>query len=127
MPTRPPVVPGAALAALALAAAPALAAAQGPVPPVPAPPAPTAPAAPAGVTAGGVDLSGLNADQAIAKLDAELRPRVKASLRLAVAGRTYTLTAKQAHVGLDTVTTAKRAVAARAGTRAVAVVLSHRR
>ena len=125
MPTRRLVVPGAALAALALAAAPALAGAQGPVPPpAPVPPAPTAPA---GVTAGGVDLSGLNADQAIAKLDAELRPRVKASFRLAVAGRTFTLTAKQAHVGLDTVTTAKRAVAARPGTTAVPVVLSHRR
>jgi lipoprotein-anchoring transpeptidase ErfK/SrfK len=127
MPTRPAVVLGAALAALAPALVPPVAAAQGPVPPPPAPPAPTAPTAPAGVTAGGVDLSGLNADQAIAKLDAELRPRVKASLRLAVAGRRYTLTAKQAHVGLDTVTTAKRAVAARPGTTAVPVVLSHRR
>ena len=79
------------------------------------------------MTAGGVDLSGLTADQAIAKLDAGLRPRVKASFRLSVAGKAFTLTAKQAHVGLDTVTTAKRAVAARPGTTAVPVVLGHRR
>ena len=90
----------------------------GPAAPAPAP----VPTAPAGVTAGGVDLSGLTVDQAIAKLDAELRPRVKRVVASASPASRSTLTAEAgASSRLDTVTTAKRAVARAApGTTAVA-------
>jgi len=118
-----------ALCAVALAlAVPAAAGAQG-IPPPATPPAPSP--APAtvkpGVTAAGIDLSGLTLEQATAKLDLELRPKVEAPFVLTAGGRRWTLTAKRAKLTLDSLRTAKRALYARKGTTAVPVALTHSR
>src|SRR5436305_15347677 len=67
-----------------------------------------------GVTAGGVDLSGLTVDQATAKLaaDAGLVARVSQDLVLGAAGIPWTLTTKQAELALDARATAEHAAAA---------------
>lgn len=120
-----PVVTG--LVALA-AAGPA--AAQDPQPPATTPP-PPAPAPPPtikpGLSAGGVDLSGLTVEQAVQKLDLELRPRVEAPLVLATAGRRWTLPAARAKVVLDSERTARRALYARTAPGAVTPAIGHDR
>jgi lipoprotein-anchoring transpeptidase ErfK/SrfK len=80
-----------------------------------------------GVSAGGVDLSSLTVDQAAAKLDAELGPRLAPDLLIGVAGRPWTLKVADAKLKLDSVRTAKRALRAPAGTTQVAPAISHSR
>jgi len=63
-----------------------------------------------GVSSAGVDLSGLTVEQAAAKLDAELVPRLQGDLVVGAAGRPWTLTMKDAKLKLDSVRTAKRAL-----------------
>lgn len=79
----------------------------------------------AGVGAAGVDLSGLTVEEAAAKLDAELLPRLAGDLVIGVAGRPWKLTMVQAKLALDSVRTAKRALYAPAGTVAVAPAIAH--
>lgn len=81
----------------------------------------------AGVSAGGVDLSGLDVPTAAAKLDAELAPRLVGDLLMGVAGRPWTLKMADAKLKLDSVRTAKRALYAKAGVTQVAPAISHSR
>ncbi|HET6505463.1 MAG TPA: L,D-transpeptidase family protein [Baekduia sp.] len=69
---------------------------------------------PAGVTAGGVDLSGLTLADAQAKLDATIGPKVSADLVLGASGKPWTLKAADAKLVFDSLTTAKRAIRAKA-------------
>jgi lipoprotein-anchoring transpeptidase ErfK/SrfK len=62
-----------------------------------------------GASAGGVDVGGLTVDQAAAKLDQALTPALTADVVVGVAGRSFKLTAKQARLRFDALTTAKRA------------------
>jgi lipoprotein-anchoring transpeptidase ErfK/SrfK len=80
-----------------------------------------------GVSAGGVDLSGLTVPEATAKLDAELAPRLAPDLLIGVAGRPWTLKMADAKLELDSARTAKRALYATAGTTQVAPAISHSR
>ena len=68
-----------------------------------------------GVTAAGVDLSGLTVPDAAAKLNAELAPRLAADLLIGVAGRPWVLKMADAKIKLDATRTAKRALYAKAG------------
>ena len=68
---------------------------------------------PAGVTAGGVDLSGATLAAAQATLEATVGPKVDASLILGAAGKPWTLTAADAKLSFDALTTAKRALRAK--------------
>jgi lipoprotein-anchoring transpeptidase ErfK/SrfK len=78
----------------------------------------------AGVTAGGVDLSGLTVDQAQAKLDQLVGPGLRGDVIVGAGGRVFHLTAAQAGERLDSNRTAKRAVyAAQPGP--VPLALSH--
>jgi lipoprotein-anchoring transpeptidase ErfK/SrfK len=81
----------------------------------------------AGVSAGGVDLSGLDVPTAAAKLDAELGPRLVGDLRIGAAGRPWTLKMADAKLKLDSVRTAKRALYAPAGVTQVVPAISHSR
>jgi lipoprotein-anchoring transpeptidase ErfK/SrfK len=81
----------------------------------------------AGVSAGGVDLSGLDVPTAAAKLDAELAPRLAGDLLIGVAGRPWTLKMADAKLKLDSERTAKRALYAKAGVTQVAPAISHSR
>jgi lipoprotein-anchoring transpeptidase ErfK/SrfK len=81
----------------------------------------------AGVSAGGVDLSGLTVAEATAKLDAELAPRLAPDLLIGVAGRPWTLKMADAKLKLDSARTAKRALYAKAGVTQVAPAISHSR
>ena len=78
-----------------------------------------------GMTAGGVDLSGLAVPDAAAKLDAELAPRLAPDLLIGVAGRPWVLKMADAKLKLDSTRTAKRALYAKAGVLAVAPAISH--
>jgi lipoprotein-anchoring transpeptidase ErfK/SrfK len=69
---------------------------------------------PAGVTAGGVDLSGLTLADAQARLEATVGPKVNADLILGAAGKPWTLKAADAKLTFDALTTAKRAIRAKA-------------
>lgn len=66
------------------------------------------------VGAGGVDLSLLTADEAAAKLDRALAPRLAQPVVVRVAGRRFTLDPAEAKLRFDARTTAKRALAAAA-------------
>jgi lipoprotein-anchoring transpeptidase ErfK/SrfK len=81
----------------------------------------------AGVSAGGVDLSGLDVPAAKAKLDAELAPRLVGDLLIGVAGRPWTLKMADAKLKLDSERTAKRALYAKADVTQVAPAISHSR
>jgi lipoprotein-anchoring transpeptidase ErfK/SrfK len=81
----------------------------------------------AGVSAAGVDLSGLDVPAATAKLDAELAPRLAGDLLIGVAGRPWTLKMADAKLKLDSERTAKRALYAKAGVAQVAPAISHSR
>jgi lipoprotein-anchoring transpeptidase ErfK/SrfK len=81
----------------------------------------------AGVSAGGVDLSGLDVPAATAKLDAELAPRLAGDLLIGVAGRPWTLKMADAKLRLDSDRTAKRALYAKAGVTQVAPAITHSR
>lgn len=81
----------------------------------------------AGVSAAGVDLSGLTVQEGAAKLNAELLPRLAGDLVFTVGGQSWTMTMAQARLNLDSTRTAKRALFAPAGTVAVAPAISHSR
>ena len=81
----------------------------------------------AGVSAGGVDLSGLDVPAATAKLDVELAPRLAGDLLIGVAGRPWTLKMADAKLKLDSDRTAKRALYAKAGVTQVAPAITHSR
>jgi lipoprotein-anchoring transpeptidase ErfK/SrfK len=81
----------------------------------------------AGVSAGGVDLSGLTVPEAAAKLDAELGSRLAPDLTIGVAGRPWVLKVADAKLKLDATRTAKRALYAKAGVTAVPPAMSHSR
>jgi lipoprotein-anchoring transpeptidase ErfK/SrfK len=80
-----------------------------------------------GMSAGGVDLSGLDVPTAAVKLDSELGPRLTGDLVIGVAGRPWTLKMADAKLKLDSVRTAKRALYAKAGILQVAPAISHSR
>jgi lipoprotein-anchoring transpeptidase ErfK/SrfK len=69
---------------------------------------------PAGVTAGGVDLSGLTLADAQARLESTVGAKVNADLVLGAAGKPWTLKAADAKQTFDALTTAKRALRAKA-------------
>jgi lipoprotein-anchoring transpeptidase ErfK/SrfK len=76
----------------------------------------------AGVSAGGVDLSGLTLDDAAQRLDAAYGARLKTDIIAQAAGLTFRLTAKGAKATFDPMRTAQRALyAGRAGVPAGAV------
>jgi len=76
-----------------------------------------------GVTAGGADLSGLTLGQAIAKLKAEVEPRLQGDLTLGVAGKPWKLTMRDAKLVFNKTKTAQDALAAKPGD--VPLVLKH--
>lgn len=79
-----------------------------------------------GVSAGGVDLSGLLVDAAARKLEQVLAPAIGGEVIVGAGGHVFRLSAAQAGERLDAATTAKRALyAGRAG--AVPLALSHAR
>jgi len=84
-----------------------------------------------GVTAGGVDLSGLTVDEATAKLTADkgIKRRLSTPIVLGAAGIPWTLTAQDAKLALDAQTTAENAAAVvpRTPTVDVPLVLTHSR
>src|SRR3954451_19637570 len=84
-----------------------------------------------GVTAGGVDLSGLTVDEAAAKLTADKRisRQLSAPVVLGAAGVPWTLTAADAQLALDALTTASNAASVVPTTPTVDVplVLTHSR
>jgi lipoprotein-anchoring transpeptidase ErfK/SrfK len=80
-----------------------------------------------GVSAGGVDLSGLDVPTAAAKLDAELAPRLTGDLLIGVAGRPWTLKMIDAKLELDSERTAKRALYAKPDVTQVAPAITHSR
>jgi lipoprotein-anchoring transpeptidase ErfK/SrfK len=70
---------------------------------------------PSGVTAGGVDLSGLTLADAQARLESAIGAKVDADLILGAAGKPWTLKpATDAKLTFDALTTAKRAIRAKA-------------
>lgn len=77
-----------------------------------------------GVTAGGVDLSGLTAEQATAKLHSALDKKLSETVFLGAGGRLFHLTATEAGVQFEADKTAQNALAAPAKT-AVPLVLRH--
>ncbi len=76
-----------------------------------------------GVTAGGADLSGLTLEQAIAKLKAEVEPKLLGDLTLGVAGKPWKLTMRDAKLVFNKTKTAQDALAAKPGD--VPLVLKH--
>jgi lipoprotein-anchoring transpeptidase ErfK/SrfK len=81
---------------------------------------------PQGVTAGGIDLSGQTLDQARITLETSIGGRVNQALVLGAAGKPWTLTPEQAKLTFDALTTAKRALRAKAPGD-VGLKLSHSR
>jgi len=69
---------------------------------------------PQGVSAGGINLSGASLDEARIRLETGLAPRLRTDLVLGAAGRPWTLTADEAKLTFDALTTAKRALRATA-------------
>ncbi len=80
-----------------------------------------------GLTVVGVDLSNLTVEEAVARLTAELAPRLAGDLLLGAAGRPWVLTMADARLELDALRTAKRALYATAGTTAVVPAIVHSR
>jgi hypothetical protein len=80
-----------------------------------------------GVSAAGIDLSGLTVPEAAARLDQLLAPQLQGDLVLGAAGRPWTLTMAQAKLRLDSVRTANRALYAKAGVTAVPPAITHSR
>jgi len=93
-------------------ALPAVASAQVPVP---------APRIAAGVSAGGVDLSGLTVDEAAARLNVTALPPLSADVVVSAGGRRFRLRAATARLALDATRTAKRALYVRRGPRPAAL------
>jgi hypothetical protein len=80
-----------------------------------------------GVSAAGIDLSGLTVPEAAARLDQLLAPRLQGDYVLGAAGRPWKLTMAEAKLKLDSVRTAKRALYAKAGVTAVPPAITHSR
>src|SRR4051812_1551802 len=78
-----------------------------------------------GVSAAGVDLSGLTVEEATLRLDQQLAPRLQGDMVLGAAGVPWKLTMAEAKLKLDSVRTAKRALYAKAGVAAVPPAISH--
>jgi lipoprotein-anchoring transpeptidase ErfK/SrfK len=80
----------------------------------------------AGVSAGGVDLSGLTVEAAQAKLDQALTPTLQGDVIVGAGGKVFHLTAPAAGETLDTLLSAKRALhATQAGPVALALRHAH--
>ncbi len=62
-----------------------------------------------GVSAGGVDLSGLTVDAAGARLDQQLAPRLAAPVEVLIAGRRFEVASRSLGASLDAAATARRA------------------
>jgi L,D-transpeptidase-like protein/putative peptidoglycan binding protein len=80
-----------------------------------------------GISAAGVDLSGLTVPEAAARLDQLLAPRYQGDMILGAAGVPWKLPMAEAKLKLDSVRTAKRALYAKAGVTAVVPKLTHSR
>jgi lipoprotein-anchoring transpeptidase ErfK/SrfK len=80
-----------------------------------------------GVSAAGVDLSGMTVEQAAATLDQAYAPRLQGDMILGAAGVPWKLTMAEAQLKLDSVRTAKRALYAKAGVTAVQPAITHSR
>src|SRR3954469_18948371 len=80
-----------------------------------------------GISAAGVDLSGLTVEEATLRLDQQLLPRLQGDMILGAAGVPWKLTMAEAKLKLDSVRTAKRALYAKAGVTAVPPAISHSR
>jgi lipoprotein-anchoring transpeptidase ErfK/SrfK len=80
-----------------------------------------------GISAAGVDLSGLTVPDAAARLDQLLAPRLQADFVLGAAGVPWKLTMAEAQLKLDSTRTAKRALYAKAGVTAVPPAITHSR
>jgi lipoprotein-anchoring transpeptidase ErfK/SrfK len=80
-----------------------------------------------GVSAAGVDLSGLTVEQAAVRLDQAYAPRLQGDMILGAAGIPWKLTMAEAKLKLDSIRTAKRALYAKAGVTAVAPKITHSR
>ena len=80
-----------------------------------------------GISAAGVDLSGLTVEQAAARLDQAYAPRLQGDMILGAAGIPWKLTMAEAQLKLDSVRTAKRALYAKAGVTAVQPAITHSR
>jgi lipoprotein-anchoring transpeptidase ErfK/SrfK len=81
---------------------------------------------PAGVTAGGVDLSGATLQEAQIRLETSIGARVNQDLVLGASGKPWTLKVADAKLAFDSLTTAKRALRAKAPGD-VGLKLSHSR
>jgi len=79
-----------------------------------------------GVSAGGVDLSGLTVEQAAAKLSAAIDPAIAGDVIVGAGGRVFRLRAARAAEKLDAPLTAKRAARAKSA-GAVPLALKHSR
>ena len=80
-----------------------------------------------GISAAGVDLSGLTVPEAAARLDQLLAPRYQGDMILGAAGIPWKLPMAEAKLKLDSVRTAKRALYAKAGVTTVVPKLTHSR
>jgi lipoprotein-anchoring transpeptidase ErfK/SrfK len=80
-----------------------------------------------GVSAAGVDLSGLTVEQAAALLDQAYAPRLQGDMILGAAGIPWKLPMAEAKLKLDSLRTAKRALYAKAGVTAVPPAITHSR
>jgi L,D-transpeptidase-like protein/putative peptidoglycan binding protein len=81
----------------------------------------------AGVGTAGVDLSGLTVEEAAARLDATLGPRLAPDMVVTTAGRLWPLPMASAQLRLDSVRTAKRALYSRAPVTEVPPAIVHSR
>jgi len=80
-----------------------------------------------GISAAGVDLSGMTVEQAAATLDQAYAPRLQGDMILGAAGIPWKLTMAEAQLKLDSVRTAKRALYAKAGVTTVQPAITHSR
>ena len=80
-----------------------------------------------GISAAGVDLSGLTVEQAATRLDQAYAPRLQGDMILGAAGIPWKLTMAEAQLKLDSVRTAKRALYAKAGVTTVQPAITHSR
>jgi lipoprotein-anchoring transpeptidase ErfK/SrfK len=81
---------------------------------------------PQGVSAGGIDLSGATLDEARIRLETGIGGRINQDLILGASGKPWTLKMADAKLAFDALTTAKRALRAKAP-GAVALKISHSR
>jgi L,D-transpeptidase-like protein/putative peptidoglycan binding protein len=80
-----------------------------------------------GISAAGIDLSGLTVPEAAARLDQLLAPRYQGDMIVGAAGIPWKLPMAEAQLKLDSERTAKRALYAKAGVTAVEPKITHSR